>query len=126
MKQLSECILNFEGTTVNMTNLCDAVKKMPNLQFLRVLGLNEKESLMLTCETAVAATSQGKDVFIEGVFLGIDCKRNLRIENKKKDQIDVQMVKLRVEDYSKTTYVDDVITFVQKKLKGHHVLILEE
>lgn len=97
---------------------------MPNLERLGVKGLSDEQTLMVTCEAILAATSQGKDVAIKQEF---DRNRyvRLKVENKSKNDKDIKTLKLNIKHESERTIFDGVTGFVYKNLKDHRAYKLD-
>lgn len=110
--------------TLDITNLVNAVEKMPNLRMLTVRTITQEQILKLTCEAIFLAASQGKDVVMKIASREENCKM-LKIERKKNEQENVPVLTLKfVVDFEKTVF-SDVTAFVQKRLKSHRTIILE-
>lgn len=129
MEKLSEFAVTVKTLSfVDVDGFCDAVRKMPNLKSLRVENLSdEEETLMLTREVIITATSMGKDVTVEKVY-NSDLRR-LKIESEKllkveADDEKIQILSLRI-GKSSETYFDDVIKFVKQNLENHYAFELD-
>lgn len=129
---LSECYLYFENHLhVNMTDLCDAVKKMPKLERLKVEGLHDEKALRLTYEAIMTATSQGKVVVVERddndycyctVTIEIQPENNVQYVSEMKKH---EILTLNLTQYSKR-YFDYIKVFVQRNLPSHIVIDEDE
>lgn len=131
MKKLCKFHISFYSPLVNMGNLYNAVEKMPNLEWLQVIGLSEEQTLEFTCKAINMAISQKKDVVIQKfhiVFpIGIR-KERLKIESqnsKQSESDDKKYLFLHIKVDSET-YFDDVTAFVRRTLKDHLVFDLDD
>lgn len=132
MSNLSKCIISFsDPSTINMTGLCKAVKKMPKLLNLDIDGLSEQQTLKLVCEAAVVATSQWKDVEVRK---GKRDKGSGKLKITRKNggktagpsHAQDQTLILQITDYDKKTFFDNVKAFVVKKMKQCEAFLLDE
>lgn len=125
MENLTELKIFFhDSTTVNMADLCNAVKKMPKLLKLRVAILTLEQLLMLAHEAIMAATSQEKSVVVE---IGRLCNPPLvKIESKNvTEQNIVQTLRMEMKDYCEKSYLE-ILEFVQNNLIGYRAVLLED
>lgn len=125
MENLTELKIFFhDSTTVNMADLCNAVKKMPKLLKLRVAILTLEQLLMLAHEAIMAATSQRKSVVVE---IGRLCNPPLvKIESKNvTEQNIVQTLRMEMKDYCEKSYLE-ILEFVQNNLIGYRAVLLED
>lgn len=122
MKKLTELHLSFIwcSYTTNMKDLCNTLKKMPNLLKLRAFGLTLTQAMMLAREAIIAARSQKKSVIVE-----IGCYRpKMKIESKNYiEQTIVQTLQLDISGYSEKMN-HEIMEFVQNNLEGYHAVLL--
>lgn len=125
---LSEFSIYFDSlyVAVDITDLCDALKKMPKSERLSVEGLWVAQSFRLACEAIMAATSHGKVVVVERYDEDCCCTRELEVQSKSDTQPVYtlkkhQILTLRFEEISET-YFDDIKTFVRRNLPSHNAV----
>lgn len=126
MKTLLEFVVEFQHlSTVEMTNLCNAIKMMPKLQRLEVEGISKEQNLMLAYEAIIVATLQEKDVIITAVDDDMVFRKFKIIESLKDEEKLGPILSIDVTEVS-TTFYKDIVVFVQERLKGHRVFMIEE
>lgn len=105
-----------------ITHLCNAVEKMPKLESLEIDGLDEEQTLKLTCHAITVAASHKKDVVVNGVEEDRGCSK-LRIEEQ--SGVKSQTLELKILKHDEKTYFENLKAFVEKELKSHQAFVFE-
>lgn len=130
-QHLSKFKIHFANPSiVDMTELCDVVRKMRELKTFEVVGLSESQTMTLTRAAIFTATLQDKEIVVVKGYRQSEYKK-LKIERKNLGKIsrlyerEFPILKLKIRHFSEDQYFDDVMKFVQDNFHGHRAFLLQ-
>lgn len=135
---LSELKMKYNIDKLNVTNFCNALKKMPKLRSLEMKMdteayydtfqtgyLEEAETLNLVCEVATVAAFHNKDVVVEEIS---DRKKFKKLKILRKGAASrgtkiEETLKVAIKFRNNTNFVEDMKTFVQDNLTSYDFVV---
>lgn len=133
MEKMTDFRIGFKDEfTINLESLCRAVKQMPMLHNLMIVGLMNKEQILqLVGEIVVYAASQRKNVVVfrdssyceDDVFNGIKISRKIWNTGDSSHEQN-QTLNMLIGDKMSKTYLDHVKAFVETNMKDYETFMI--
>lgn len=142
MRNLRELSLEYNISKWDYTKFCNALKKMPKLEFLRldvdVMGFLELDSYLrnnqtseFLCQIIVAVASEDKDIVVKEIIFDLEGAREghekLFILRKSAMSLENHTLNIRMHAHSVDVgFLEGIKTFVEGNLESHYTVLLND